>query len=350
MQDESSENAREERMNWLTLALGSLLLVATSVDLLWTTLWIEGGAGPFTARLMAWSWWSLRKLGGWRSGVRTLAGPTILALGITMWIAALWVGWTLVFAGAADALTDTIDGGPVSWVERFYFVGYTLFTMGNGDFAPRDGVWQVATALTTASGMLFVTLIITYVLSVLDAVTQKRTFASDVSGLGTRGEHIVREGWNGDTFAGVDLPLNTITSELNELTANHKAYPILHYFYTDQRETAAVLSVAALADAVTLWQRGIPEGNGPSLTVLGSAQSSLQNYLDMIHTSFVTPSDENPPPPDLAVLRDAGVPTVSDDEFTDSLAELEDRRRTLLGLIEADARQWPGTWDDSASG
>ncbi|MDT3437516.1 potassium channel family protein [Haloarcula sp. 1CSR25-25] len=269
----------------------------------------------------------------------------VLALGLGMWIALLWGGWMFVFASAENALRDTIDTGPISWVERFYFVGYSLFTLGNGDFAPRDGLWQILTALMTASGMLLVTLSITYVLSVLDAVTQKRTFARNVSGLGLDGEAIVTTAWNGDEFDDVALPLNSITTALNELTSNHKAYPVLHYFYTDDREAAAVLCVASLDDALTLWQRATPEAKRPSNSVLENARSSVQSYLDTVST-FATQSDEHPPLPDLAVLHKAGVPTVSDEEFDDVLEELKERRQTMHGLIQADARQWPGTREE----
>ena len=332
-------------MNYLYFGLGVSLLIVAAIDLLWTTLWVEGGAGPLTARLMRRTWKLLRRFGTYSPRIRTLAGPVILALGLGMWIALLWGGWMFVFASAENALRDTIDAGPISWVERFYFVGYSMFTMGNGDFAPRDGLWQILTALMTASGMLLVTLSITYVLSVLEAVTQKRTFARDVSGLGLDSESIVTTTWNGDEFDNVALPLNSITTALNELTANHKAYPILHYFYTDDREAAAVLSVASLDDALTLWQRATPEENRPSDSVLENARSSVQGYLDTVST-FATQSDERPPPPDLTLLRKAGVPTVSDEEFDDVFEELKERRRTMHGLIQADARQWPGTREE----
>ncbi|MDL5363212.1 potassium channel family protein [Halalkalicoccus sp. NIPERK01] len=332
-------------MNYLYFGLGVSLLIVAVTDLLWTTLWVEAGAGPLTARLMRGTWKLLRRVGTYSPRIRTLAGPVVLALGLGMWIALLWGGWMFVFASAENALRDTIDTGPISWAERFYFVGYSLFTMGNGDFAPRDGLWQILTALMTASGMLLVTLSITYVLSVLDAVTQKRSFAQDVSGLGLDGESIVTTTWNGSAFDDVALPLNSITTALNELTANHKAYPILHYFYTDDREAAAVLSGASLDDALTLWQQATPEEDRPGNSILKNARSSVQNYLDTVST-FATPSDEQPPSPDLAVLRDAGVPTVSNEEFDDALKDLETRRRTMYGVIRADARQWPGAWEE----
>jgi len=333
-------------MNPVPLVLGVVLLVAAVGDLLWTTLWVEGGAGPLTTRVTTWTWRTIRKLGSQRTRVLTLAGPVTLLLGLAVWIGLLWAGWTLVFAGAENAIFDTRDPGPISWVERFYFVGYSLFTMGNGDFTPKDGIWQIVTSLTTASGMLFVTLIVSYVISVLEAVTQKRAFASNVSGLGQRGETIVRSAWNGETFDGLELPLNSFTTEINELTTNHQAYPILHYFYTDQRKYATVLSIVALDEALTLLRFGVSEDERPSKAILENARASVGNYLQLVTSSFGHTAVEEPPAPDLDIVREAGVPTVSDEAFSQSLTEAEKRRKRLLGLVEADARAWPLSEDD----
>lgn len=328
-------------MNLIPLVLGVVLLVVAVVDLLWTTLWVEGGAGPLTTRVMEWTWRTMRKLGGRRSRVLTLAGPVTLLLGLAVWIGLLWSGWTLVFAGAENSLIDTRDPGPISWVERFYFAGYSLFTMGNGDFTPKDGIWQIVTSLTTASGMLFITLIVSYVISVLEAVTQKRAFASNVSGLGQRGETIVRTAWDGERFQDLELPLNSFTSEINELTTNHQAYPVLHYFYTDQREYATVLSIVALDEALTLLRFGVPEDERPSKAILENARASVGNYLELVTSSFGHTAAQTPPSPDLDIVREADVPTVSDEMFSQSLSESEKRRKGLLGLVEADARDWP---------
>lgn len=133
--------------------LGALVLGATFADLLWTTLWASEGAGPFTRRLMKLGWDAFRRVGGRRSRLLSLSGPAILVISLGAWFALLWVGWTLVFAGAEGALIDTRHPGSVSWGERFYFAGYSLFTLGNGGFAPQGNVWQIMTVLTTASGM-----------------------------------------------------------------------------------------------------------------------------------------------------------------------------------------------------
>ncbi|ESP90153.1 potassium channel family protein [Candidatus Halobonum tyrrellensis] len=326
-------------MTLLYTVVGAVVLVGTVTDLLWTTVWVEGRAGPVTTRLMAGTWNRLRRVGGRGSRLLTLAGPLVLLVSLVTWIASLWLGWTLVFAGVEGSIVETNAAGPVSWSERFYFTGYSLFTLGNGGYAPGGAVWRIVTVFTSGSGMLFVTLIVTYVLSVLDAVTQKRAFASTVSGLGETGGAVVVAGWTGERFDGFDLPLNSVSTQLNELTVNHMAYPVLHYFYTADRRYAAVVGVATLDEALTTLQRGVPERRRSETAVVESARSTVDTYLEMVDATFA-PADDPPPAPDLDRLREAGVPTVSDEAFDRRVAELADRRRDLLGLVEADGHRW----------
>ena len=328
-------------MNVLYLGLGVLFLAVVIVDLLWTTLWVEGGAGPLTDRLMAWTWKLARRVGGRRPRLLSLSGPAVLVLSLGVWIVFLWAGWGLLFASAENALVDSVGARQVSWSELIYYTGYTIFTLGVGDFIPRGSLWQLVTVLATANGMLFITLSVTYVLSVLSAVTQKRAFATGVSGLGAESTEILRASWDGEAFRGLEVPLNTVASQLNTLTANHKAYPILHYFYTEEPALVPTTSITVLDEALTLLRFGVAEENRPNELLINEARSSVQTYLGIVGDAYVEPADRSPPPPELAALRDAGVPTVSDRKFDDSIADLEERRRTLLGLVESDERRWP---------
>jgi len=333
-------------MNLMYMAIGLSFVLAVVVDLLWTTLWVEGGAGPLTSRLMAWIWRLLRQVGSENSRVLTLSGPSILVIGLAVWIGLLWGGWTFIFASVGDSIADTLNRGAISWADWLYFTGYAIFTLGNGDFVPKENSWQIITILATASGMLFITLAITYVISVLDAVTQKRAFATDVSGLGSPSDEILRRSWNSTEFERLDLPLVRLSSELTTLTANHKAYPILHYFYSNRTEEAPTVNIAVLDEALTLLRFGVSERDRPSDTILNNARSSVESYLGTLHREFVDPADRSPPPPDLESLRETGIHTVSDEEFTASLETVDRRRRTLLGLVESDVRQWPSRGDN----
>ena len=316
-------------MSTLYLVLGVLFLLVVIIDLLWTTLWVEGGAGPLTSRLMAGTWKLVRRAGARNSRLLTVSGPLILSLSLAIWIAFLWAGWTLLFASAENVLLDTVDARQISWSELIYYTGYTIFTLGNGDFIPQGSLWQIATTLASASGMLFITLSVTYVLSVLGAVTQKRTFATSVNGLGTQGTEILQTSWDGDAFRGLEIPLNTVATQLNTLTANHKAYPILHYFYSGQPAQAPTTSITVLDEALTLLRFGVAEQNRPDEILIKQVRSSVQSYLEIVGSAYIEPADRSPPPPDIATLREMDIPAVSDEEFASSITELDERRRNI---------------------
>jgi hypothetical protein len=328
-------------MSSLFLLLGAVLLVAVVVDILWTTLWVDGGSGPLSSRLTTAVWKGLRRVTGDHPRALSLAGPLILALTLAMWVGLLWTGWTFLFASDEQGLISTHTGEPADWTGRFYYVAYTMFTNGNGDYFPTSSVWEIASSFTTATGMAFVTLGISYVLAVLGAVAEKRSFASSVTGLGRRSEAFVRAAWTEEEFNGIDLTLDTLSADLALLADQHKSYPILHYYHSERGKRASAIAVPILDEALTLFRHGIPEGDGPNATLVESARSSTESYLDTLDTAFIQPADDVPPLPELDRLREEGIPTVSGEEFADSLEELADRRRKLLGVAEADAWHWP---------
>jgi hypothetical protein len=327
-------------MNVLYLVLGALLLILAIVDLLWTTLWVDGSAGPVTARLTTLLWQGLQKLGGRRSRILSLAGPLILTVSLITWVTLLWVGWTFLFAGGDGALMDTNTQEPVTWAGRIYFVANALFTMGNGEFSPTSGFWQIATGLTTASGMLFVTLSVSYVLSVMSAVAQKRAFATGVTGLGLHSTALVAQGWNGEDFHALDLPLNALVSQLSLLADQHKTHPILHYYHSESSQAASSVAVAILDEALTMLLFAIPEECRPNPAVLASARSSTEGYLRTLNSAFIKPAQQPPAAPDLSHLRSQGIPVVDDAAFDQALTELGERRRKLLGMVRADTWAW----------
>ena len=326
----------------LLLALGIALLALVVLDALWTTLWVNGGGGPLSGRLAAALWWALRKTTRkGRDWPVSLAGPVILVAVVLGWVTLLWAGWTLVFSSDPAALAYSGTGERPDWAGRIYFAGYTLFTLGIGNVVPERGAWEVVTAVASGSGMLFVTLGISYVLSVLGAVVTSRAFAGSVGGLGDDAEEVVRRAWDGERYAGLTLPLASLSSQLDVLGQQHLAYPILHYYHALDPDAAPASAVAVLDEALTILRFGVPSERRPPESVLEGARSSVESYLHTLRDAYVDPADLAPRPPDLGRLRAAGLPTVSDHAFAEALADLNERRRSLLGMVGADARTWP---------
>ncbi|MBT2571151.1 potassium channel family protein [Planococcus sp. ISL-110] len=328
-------------MNAFFFILGILLLLIAIIDLLWTILWVDGGAGPVSSRLTTLLWNGLRKISNDKSRLLSLAGPLILTATLFMWVGLMWAGWTFLFAGAENSLIDTRDQEPITWAARIYFVAYSMFTMGNGDFSPKDGFWQIATSFTTASGMLFVTLGVSYVLSVLGGVTQKRSFAEGITGQGKSGVMIVKQSWNGEDCSSIDLLLKDAAAQLSTLTQQHKAYPILHYYHSQNTEQSSAVAVAILDEALSLFKYGIPETKRPNKVWTTEASSSVQSHLSTLNSAFIKPADSTPPLPELSKLQTFGLPTKDQDDFEQGLSSIEERRKKLLGMIQADAWDWP---------
>lgn len=66
---------------------------------------------------------------------------------------------------------------------------------------------------------------------------------------------------------------------------------------------------------------------------------TVGSYLESLETVFVSPAQETLPSPDLGRLREAGIPTVTDEELAQALTKERDRRRLILGALQNDARR-----------
>ncbi|EDL66334.1 hypothetical protein BSG1_03240 [Bacillus sp. SG-1] len=330
------------RLNVLYLISGILVLALVIVDLLWTTIWVDGGGGPLSRRLGKGFWYTLRKISSDNSKILRLAGPMILSLTLIIWILLLWIGWTLVFSADVESILLSQNKNPITTVaERIYFVGFTLFTLGIGDYIPKRGFWQIVTTFATGTGMLFITLSVSYVVSVVSGVVQKRAFAKSITGLGNDWVTIVKNSWNGQDLHNIDLFMKDISSQLIVLTQQHKAYPILHYYHSQDKEQSSSVALALFDEVLTVYEFGVKDENKPNQVWIKEGRSSVTDYLDTLHAVFFKPAPSSPPPLDIKPLREEGLPVKSTQEFNIALSNLVTRREQLLGLVEQDAWDWP---------
>jgi len=322
--------------------IGILLLTAGIIDFLWTTLWVDGGAGPITDRLATFTWKSLKRMSKKVPKLLSFSGPLIMTLTINLWIVLVWMGWTFVFAGSESAISDSTDNEPISWVERIYYAGYTIITLGNGEYSPKEGGWQIASILASGTGMLLITMSVTYILSVINSVIQQRSFADSVTAMGESSKEIIKNSWNGKDFRNADLLLNTFAAQLSTLAEQKKAYPILQYYYSENSNKAIAPVLAQLDDAVTIWQMGIPEKYVPNQLLLQQVRAGIISYLNTFKGEASRSAADSPPRIDLTEIQAASMPIVSKESFEERVGALEGHRRKLLQLVQADAREWPG--------
>lgn len=173
-------------MALLALLTGTGLVVVTACDLAWTTLAASGGGGPVTSRLAHWMWEAIRTRRGFRGRhqLMRLGGLAVVVVTVLLWLVLLWLGWALIFSGSEVAVVSDQTGRPADWWGRVYFAGTTISTLGPGDLVAGGPAWQIATVVSSLSGLLFATLAITYLIPVVGAVTSRRQVALQIVGLG----------------------------------------------------------------------------------------------------------------------------------------------------------------------
>lgn len=287
---------------------------------------------------MARSWWAAslwvhRHRRGGAHGLLAFAGPALLVVAFLMWVGLLWAGWLLVFSAEPAAVVEPSSGETASLAGRVYYVGFVLFTLGTGDYAPVGGTWEVLSAVASLSGLSVATLAITYVLTVVSAVVAKRHLAGSIHSLGRTPEELVRRAWDGSGFSGLEQQLPALASALEVHTQRHLAYLVLHYFHSADWRTALGPAVAVLDDTLLLLAEGVVPDARPSPAVVVPTRSTVESFLGTLRESFIAEAEALPPLPDFAYLEEAGIPVMQQERFAGAAAVASHRRRLLLGLV-----------------
>lgn len=344
-------------MNWLYLVSGFLIIAFTWVDVAWTTLTLDGG-GPVARRLTSVMGKLQRSPHMLHSPLRTKFGASVIIANVFCWVALLWLGWWLVYMSDPNSVVASKNEVPANAVDRIYFVGFLLTTLGTGDFVANGSGWRVLAAVAAATGLVMITLSLTYFIPVLSAAIQQRKTSVFLAALGSSPQEILLQGWDGQGFPSLLSRFDDMSQDLMEVSRQHAAYPVLNHFLAHEHRASLALNAARLAEAHLLLRLAVQPSVRPSaerLRPLGVALCDYFNALDEPHSV----EDQNTPPvPDLEPLREAGIPTVPPDEFARAIASLACERRLARDCVRRDGWEWkqlsdsggvPGWGDDAFS-
>ena len=329
------------------IVLGVVLLLTLIFDVLWTVVGSGAGAGPLTGRLSALLWRLALRFGrgpdGPRHRVLAASGVGVVVLLLLVWILVAWGSWWLIFSASRGAVRVVDTGRPADLVERLYFAGDGLFTASSSDYATGPGGWRAAKVAITASGVIFVTLAITYLIPVASAAAERRQLAAYIQSLGRTPEAILTAAWTGESFGSLSQHLVALTPMVQLSAERHLTYPVLHYFHSPTERTGAAASFVVLDEALTLLRWGVAPSARPDPAAVLPLGEALGLFLDTIRSTFVDDVERALDPPSLDVLRRADIPVVSDDAFAEALGRQAERRCLLAGLLDDDG--WsPGAW------
>ena len=340
-------------MGVLLVGLGLAAVLVVILDVVWTAAAAGSGAGPLSGRLSARLWRVALAVGRRPAGPRhrflTVAGIALVVVVVLVWATTAWLGWWLVFAATDGAVVDSASGQPAGLVERAQFAGAGLFALGSNELSAGSGAWQFAAIGATATGVVFVTLAISYFVPVASALAERRQLGAYISSLGDDPEDVLKGAWTNGSFKGLEQHLVALTPLVHALAERHLTYPVLQYFHSSRERTSTALSLVVLDEAVTLLRSGVaPEARPDPVTVEPLARA-IGWYLDTVQGTFVSGAPEPLPPADLDALRQAGIPTVDGDTYRLALDDQGPRRCQLAKMLVDDG--WmPEAWEQRRRG
>lgn len=317
---------------------GLIIVVITAVDLLRTTIGASSGSG-FISRSIFRSLWGV--------GVRTRChrwsamtwigglGTVVVTATIAAWFVLLWLGWTLVLLGSAGAVIAAHSRADASVADRIFFAGTSLADLGNASYRPVPTGYELSVVGAAISGLVLLTLAITFVGPVVTGVMSTRSFAAQVHGLGDTASDMAACLDSGGEFGSAHQLLLSLANQLSQVAEAYRAYPLLITFRPASNQTATGPAVALLLDTAIILGEAVQDDHQLPPSLLKALLSSVQAYLAAAPCRGPEPAP--PLVPDLAAVdvADAGRAVAAFDRH----AQL---RADALHQLIGDGWCWPG--------
>ena len=326
-------------MDLIFLFFGITLLVIVTIDLLSTILLMNGG-GFLSNFISKGIWKILYVLSGKkaRSSLLSKAGLIIIVGLFSSWIFFIWMGFSLIYLSDPDSVIDTSTEGITNAVGKIYFVGYTISSLGNGDLKSGSDSWRIFSNVMSIYGTFFITLSISYLIPVLDAVIKKRALSGYIYQLGKTPSEILKNGWNGKDFSILYSHFSNLYTMILQHSERHLAYPILHYFHSSKAKYSAPLTFTILDEAISI-QKTLGIDNSPNAINWQILRETMDSFTEVLENFSSSSKDTEPPFPYLSNLSNLPV-TKSEVEIKLGVSELAERRRKLHGMIIRDGWKW----------
>jgi len=226
--------------NFIYTAAGVVLLALIIFDIYATVLHSSARYGPVGESLNRAVWRVARAAAfrlsrAHRHRLLNMVGPLLLPLLIALYIVLLTLAFGLIYyPHIPGGFTFGVERPEPGWVDAVYFSGVTLTTVGYGDVMPRTPVLRFLALFEAASGLIVITLAITYILTVYAALERKRAVAVSLyhqAGEGADVAGFIAHHFVEGRFYGLRDALRTVTRDLQGLHESHIDHPVIHYFH-----------------------------------------------------------------------------------------------------------------------
>jgi hypothetical protein len=218
--------------------------------------------------------------------VLELGGVIILVSILINWLLLIWISASLLFISQPDSLMNVETNSPTTVINKIFYTGYTLSTLGLGDMEATGNFWDVLTAVLSFTGLILISIAITYLIPVVSSEIIKRKISVSINTLGGSFNEILLNYWNGKDFKELEFPLISLIDPIILHAQNHKAYSVLHFFHSSDRKEAFVLNLTNLDEVISVLLHNIPSDQRPSYNVPIRLRKAITSYLITLHATF----------------------------------------------------------------
>ncbi|SHF42874.1 Ion channel [Salegentibacter echinorum] len=329
-------------MNYLVLFIGITLYIMIVTDMVMTTVTVKGG-GWITNKISSMSWKFFLKLCDHNGKSRLLShiGYLQLLFIVLFWVVMLNVSFTLVLWSDTASVINSTSKLPVNLWGKIYYSGFSLSTLGVGDYIAKNDLWRLVTTLYSFTGLILITMSITYFIPVLNAVIKKRKLGILISSLGKEPQDMVLNSYNKEKWDVLNYRVVSLAEELIEHSQNHRAYPVIHYFHNNKKEKAIIIQIARLNEAIFILKNFIKIDVSSESNPLDNIDIALSDYIEVIQeVKGVKFTEVFPSNPGLNKLEDAGLIQKNTKSTNKLTKEMQKRRKVLCRLVKEDGWEW----------
>lgn len=325
-------------MNYFLLIAGILVVVLIGVDILTTTLRLEGGGFISNGiSKLIWKAYFLVGRKNARSQMLQYAGVTILVALFVNWAVLLWMGYSLIFLSSYGSVVNATTGLPENPIGTIYYVGYTISTLGIGDVKASSDTWRLVSNIMSVNGLFFLSLAISYYVPVLGAVISQRALASQIYQMGRTPQEILQNAWNGENFGILYQQFLNMESQILQHVQNHLAYPIIGFFHSTLPKYSSRRNLVVLDETITLIM--VLNLEKPDKQVYwNSIRKSLDSYIAESRSMFTPKKTQAPGFQYHQRLELSGLNIPVPDQ--QQLSRLEERRGVLKEIARKDGWRW----------
>jgi hypothetical protein len=315
-------------MSETLLILGFIVLLIAIHDFFYTTL-SASGAGFVSENVAILSdsiiQFCVRTFG---RKVYNYHGLFVNLMILFVWLLLIWLGLFLVYSSNPEAITNSSGRAAYNW-ERLYFTGYTLSTLGMGNFKPTSPFFELVTSCFSFFGFIFFTSSMTYFLSVSSAVVRKRTLAKGICNLGNNPQAVAKKILALDSSYSYQQ-IHDLQEKVDQHSVSHQAYPVVHFYSRSEEKDSFSINITRLDEALSIL---FYSDKGQNLQEeLELLRSSISNFLQNLDKNF-----------------SRSLPKVKDFQSGEDLPEgltarnsqeLVERRRILESLLKSEGFSW----------